>query len=147
MGLIDLIFRSRRSRINAQIAPMLAMVAADGTVGAEELAFVAMRMQELGISRTEFEALLRNPPPLTLPSSRADRIRILVETSLVMLADGKIDPAEMRLFAGITARMGLSGADAAMALTVARRIVGSIRPGLDLDQEIAQSLSSFANED
>ena len=74
---------------------MMAMMMVDGNAAEKEKQLVYMRLRELGVTPEEFEQLLKNPPPLTIPHSKEDRLRAIFEVSLVMLADGKVDSREL----------------------------------------------------
>jgi len=145
MSVFDFLFRSQRERVHAQIAPMLAMLLADGKPHPNEMKFIAMRLGELGVPPSEFEQMLRNPPKFVPPSARDQRLRILVETALVMLADGSVDPSEMALFVGLTHRLELTAEEAGLALLAARELMKRLQPGSDLDSEITTALTTLGS--
>ena len=139
MGIFDSLFSSRRSHVHSHIAPMLAMMLIDGDTSEDEKRVVAMRLAELGVSPAEFERLLRNPPEFVLPSTKDERQRALLEVCLVMLADGKVDPRELALFAALSRRFELSPHEAAACLNAAKELMSTLKPGANLDAELARA--------
>ncbi len=140
MGILSSMFRPRSERVYAHLAPMLAMALADGSADLEETRFIVTRLGELGISPEEFAEMLKNPPEVTIPASRAERMRALVETALVMLADGVIDPKEMRVFMTIAGIMQLTPTEVGLALGAARGLMKEFKPHMDLDDAIVSAV-------
>ena len=143
MGFLDSIFLNRREHVLSHIAPMLTMMMIDGNVSESEMRVVAVRLAELGVQPAEFEQLMRNPPKIVLPATREARLRALAEVCLVMLADGKIDPRELSLYAVMAHVFGLSPQEATACLAAARGLASVLVPGADYDAELAKAVASL----
>ena len=66
---------------------MMAMMFIDGQVAEKEKRVIFARLNELGVTPQEFEQLVKNPPAITMPPTKEDRLRAIFEVCLVMLAD------------------------------------------------------------
>ncbi len=70
MGILQSLFGNRVEYVHSQIFPMMAMMMIDGNAAEKEKQLVYLRLRELGVTPEEFEKLLKNPPPLTIPPSK-----------------------------------------------------------------------------
>ena len=146
MGLLQSLFGNRAGYVHSHIFPMMAMMMVDGNAAEKEKQLVYMRLRELGVTPEEFEQLLKNPPPLTIPHSKDDRLRAIFEVSLVMLADGKVDSRELVFQVTLCHKFGLTPSEGAQCLRAAGEASEKMQPGVDFQGEIERALLKLKAE-
>ena len=95
-----------------QLRNLIMMAVADGKLDDSELAFLAERCHNFGLSGDDFQSLFteatRDDATLELPSEYRDKMTLLRDLLRLMAADGKLLETEKRLFAHAAVRMGIS---------------------------------------
>jgi uncharacterized tellurite resistance protein B-like protein len=146
MGILQSLFGNRVEYVHSQIFPMMAMMMIDGNAAEKEKQLVYLRLRELGVTPEEFEKLLKNPPPLTIPPSKEDRLRAIFEVCLVMLADGKVDAREMVFQITLCHKFGLTPKEGADCLSAAGEASAKMQPGVDFQSEIKRALLKLRSD-
>ena len=136
MGSQDLSPEARFQRYAAQIRAMLAMAFANGTCTEEEFAVITRRLGELGVTPEEFSALPHNTSMVEGPTNRADRIRIVLETALVMFADGEVDRDEASLFMKLAHAMNIGKDEGRELARHAGELTAKSQRGEDITADI-----------
>lgn len=94
---------------------LVVMAAADRTFTSEEIEYLTMRAQKLGLSDEEFTTCLdfamTGEGTIDLPQSEADRKELLTSLIKMMAADGVLADVEKEMFAVAAAKMEISSED------------------------------------
>ena len=143
MGILQSLFGSRATYVQSHIAPMMAMMFIDGQVAEKEKRVIFARLNELGVTPQEFEQLVKNPPAITMPPTKEDRLRAIFEVCLVMLADGKVDEREMALTLALCNKFGITPQEGSECLLAAREMASKWQPGVDLHSEIERAFNKI----
>ena len=89
------------------------MAFADGEISPEELHLLAEHRDRWGMSKTQFEATLREAESpsarLQLPDDHDDRRQLLSDMAAVMAADGRFTNLEKNVFALAAVRLEITG--------------------------------------
>lgn len=92
-----------------QLRNLVVMAIADGSLGEDELALLAVRCAELGLDEEELKSALHfalgESAALALPTNPTDQEALLIDLLRMMAADGKLSETEKRLFALAAAKM------------------------------------------
>lgn len=143
MGILQSLFGNRAAYVQSHIAPMMAMMLIDGHAADKEKRVIFARLNELGVTPQELEQLVKNPPPITIPPTKEDRLRAIFEVCLVMLADGKVDEREMALTVALCSKFGLTPQEGTQCLVAARELSSRFQPGVDLHGEIERAFNKI----
>jgi len=91
---------------------LMLLAAADGKLTEEEIAFLAVRAENLGISQDDVESAIAGASTgaadLVIPDSHNDRVELLQQMITLMAVDGELADVEKTLCATASAAMGFS---------------------------------------
>ena len=98
-----------------QFKNLVVMAAADRSFSSEEIQYLVMRANKLGLSEEEFKTCLdfamSGEGSIDLPNSEADRKELLTGLIRMMAADGVLADVEKEMFAIAAAKMDISAED------------------------------------
>jgi tellurite resistance protein len=88
----------------------IAVMASDESVDARELAMLEQICNRVGLERAELDKLLENPSAVrfTVPDTREERVRQLLDLVFMMMADGEVEARELALCTDLAERMGFA---------------------------------------
>ena len=99
---------------------LVLMAAADGKFTTEEVALLADKAAEVGLSSDELARIIEQTATTeampALPTSRGERLQMAEELLRMMAADGHLEPVEKRLFATLAGEMELDSAQINMLI-------------------------------
>lgn len=89
-------------------ATMVAIAAADGQLHPNEMALLRAVAQRIKLSDREVQKVLSNPQKIkfAVPTDGKERVLMLFDMVLMMMADGKIDQREMDFVVMAAGRLG-----------------------------------------
>jgi len=97
---------------NRQLRNLVVMALADGSIGEREVNLMADRCSELGLGEAELHRALKfglgDDAALELPGDAGDRDALMCDLIRMMVADGKIEESEKRLFALAAVKMDIT---------------------------------------
>ncbi|MFM7398933.1 MAG: hypothetical protein ACKO4N_08210 [Verrucomicrobiota bacterium] len=126
MSQLNSLFGNRAEYVYSLVAPVMAMMLADGEIDENEKAVLHARLKYLGVTHQELNELLANPPVLVVPPTNEDRIKTFIEVCLVMLVDGKVDERELALMIELSDKFGFSREEGGHLMLTARNIAARI---------------------
>ncbi len=92
---------------------LMILAASDGKLTEEEVAFLAVRADDLGISQDDVEAAIAgassDEAELVLPTEGPRRVEVLQQMITLMAVDGHLAEIEKGLCAAAAAAMGFTG--------------------------------------
>ena len=90
------------------VANAIAVMTADGKIDNSELKLLAAICARVGLSEKKTKEVLANPGKVkfTVPKTREERVRQLIDMVFMMMVDGKIDRREMDVCMTLASRMG-----------------------------------------
>jgi uncharacterized membrane protein YebE (DUF533 family) len=130
--------KEKKSALKNVIAVMLA----DGIIDAAERRFLTAVCKRLNLSENEAHKILNDQKGVkfVVPKAKEERVRQLVDSIFMMMADGKIEPREMDTCMCIAARFGFSPS---IVPRVVADIVNAIRGGRSRAQIIIVAKKLF----
>jgi len=112
MSFWDIFQSSEKKKRLSHIRNIIAVMAADGKVQPEELAFLMKVGKRWGISEQEIQRILKDPASIKfyVPKSNKERIQQMLELTMMMMVDGDIDATEMMVCKAAAVQLGFKPA-------------------------------------
>ena len=112
MSFWDIFQSSEKKKRLSHIRNIIAVMTADGKVQPEELVLLVKIGKRWGISEREIRRILNNPSSIKLyvPKSIKERVQQMLEMTMMMMVDGKIDATEMMICKVAAVQLGFKPA-------------------------------------
>lgn len=113
----------------------------DGAIDEKELLVLAKVCARVGLSPKHLKGLIgaRDKVEFTVPKDMDQRVLLLFDMTLMMMADGEIDKREMDLCMTLASRMGFP---ASVIPDLVKKLIESAREGSD-QEKVAVDIGSF----
>lgn len=107
MGIFSVKSQSQKEK-ETTVKNAIAVMLADGHVDPNEMKFLAVICQRVGLSEKQLKAILQNPQSIEFaPADNPnERMQQLIEMVWMMMADGQIDPREMDVCMQLAIKLG-----------------------------------------
>lgn len=107
MAFFNLKNQSQKER-ETTVKNVIAIMLADGHIDPEEMRFLGMVCQRVGLPEKELKSILKNPQSIEFTPAKApqERMQQLIDIIGMMLADGHLDTREMDMCINLATRLG-----------------------------------------